>query len=263
MTEEVKVENKAADPPEHTEIETKAMSMGWRPKDQWTGPEEEFTDAGEFVRRQPLFDKIEYQNKKIKNVELALNQLTEHHSRVRQIEYDRAINELKSIRKDAIREGHGEEALEAEERIDALKEEFSKLPPITKAAPTTESTPEFQEWVKTNSWYLQDVEMMNFADSLANGYIKKSQANGTIISERDIFNYVTPKVKNAYPEKFGNPNRERPSAVGVGDQNGKTVRKSSFQLSPEQEDVARSFERNGIMTREKYIAEVKKLEGVE
>lgn len=262
MTEEVKVEAKVETPPEHTEIETKAMAMGWRPKDQWTGPEEEFTDAGEFVRRQPLFDKIEYQNKKIKNVELALNQLTEHHSKVRQIEYDRAINELKSIRKDAIREGHGEEALEAEERIDALKEEFAKLPPITKAT-SNEPTPEFQTWVKDNNWYLQDKEMMDFADSLANSYIKRNQATGNIISERDIFSYVTGKVKTAYPDKFGNPNRERPSAVGVGDQNGKTPRKSSFQLSPEQEDVARSFERNGIMTREKYIAEVKKLEGIE
>ena len=255
--EEVKSE------PELSETEKKAISMGWRPKDQWNGPDEEFTDAGEFIRRQPLFDRIEYQNKKLKNVEQALNQLTEHHSKVREQEYVRALKELKDLRKEAVKQGENEYALEMEEKIEELQTEYKKLPPIVANPPVTnEPTQEFQEWIKTNSWYMKDTEMHNDADDFADVYIKRSQREGKQINERDIFTHVNEKMRKAHPEKFENPARARPSAVSSGDQSGKPAR-NSFKLSPEQEEVAKSFERNGIMTRDKYIAEVKRLEGVE
>lgn len=43
--------------------EAKALEMGWRPKEEWDGPEEDFIDAKEYVRRKSLFEKIEHQNK--------------------------------------------------------------------------------------------------------------------------------------------------------------------------------------------------------
>ena len=36
---------------ELSEIEVKAMNMGWRPIEEFDGPEDEFIDAKEFVRR--------------------------------------------------------------------------------------------------------------------------------------------------------------------------------------------------------------------
>lgn len=246
---------------EHTETEKKAMGMGWRPKDQWNGPDEEFTDAGEFVRRQPLFDKIEYQSKKLKNIELTLTQLTEHHAKVRQTEYERALKELKEVRREAIKDGNAEQALVFEDRIEELEESHKKTEPVIVAPRQNEPTSEFLTWVQTNQWYVKDSDMHDFADGVASAYIKRNEISGRSITEHDVFTHVTDKIKRAYPEQFGNPNRDRPGVVTNGDMNGRAT-KSTFKLTPEQEDVARSFEKSGVMTKAEYIAEIKKLEGV-
>lgn len=265
MTDEV-VEKKAEEIKvpevvEHTEIEKKAMNMGWRPKDQWNGSEDEFTDAGEFVRRQPLFDKIDYQSKKLKNVESTLNQLIEHHSKVRQTEYERALKELKEVRREAIKEGNAEQALVFEDKIEELEESHKKTEPVVIPQKQNEPTSEFLTWVQTNQWYVKDSDMHDFADGVAAAFIKRGEISGRAITERDVFNHVNDKIKRAYPEQFGNPNRERAGAVTNGDMNGRAT-KTTFKLTPEQEDVARSFEKSGVMTKAEYIAEIKKLEGV-
>ena len=82
MEENLPQEQAAPETPELSPIEQKAISMGWRPKDQFEGDEEEFIDAKEFVRRQPLFDRIENQNKQLKNVTKALEALKVHYTRV-------------------------------------------------------------------------------------------------------------------------------------------------------------------------------------
>ena len=45
--------------PELSAVEQKAIEMGWKPKDNFDGEETDFIDAAEFVRRKPLFDKID------------------------------------------------------------------------------------------------------------------------------------------------------------------------------------------------------------
>ena len=99
-------------------FEQKALDMGWRPKEQWDGPEEDFIDAKEFVRRQPLFEKIEHQNKALKQLEKAFEALKTHHTKVKESEYQRALKTLKEAKKEALREGETERALAYEEKID-------------------------------------------------------------------------------------------------------------------------------------------------
>ena len=74
MTEEVKVlesEKQEVVPTEPinnepSDIEQRAMDLGWRPKEDFEGDEATFIDAAEFVRRQPLFDKIESMGRELK-----------------------------------------------------------------------------------------------------------------------------------------------------------------------------------------------------
>ena len=56
------------DEPELSPVEQKALEMGWRPKEEWTGEEGDFISAETFVARKPLFDRIEHQNKELKQV---------------------------------------------------------------------------------------------------------------------------------------------------------------------------------------------------
>jgi hypothetical protein len=108
MTEEVKpVENEVQEniqdtPIEVSDIEKKALELGWRPKSEFHGAEDEFIDAKEFVRRQPLFDKIEAQSRQLKTVTRTLNELKEHYTKVNEAAYNRAISELREQRKEAL-----------------------------------------------------------------------------------------------------------------------------------------------------------------
>lgn len=54
--------------PEYTKIELEAMDMGWRPKSEFNGDEDDFIDAKEFVRRKPLFDKIDSTTRELSNL---------------------------------------------------------------------------------------------------------------------------------------------------------------------------------------------------
>ena len=56
MKEETKPQEGQQEQAQHTPdpIETRALEMGWRPKEEFDGNEEDFIDAKEFVRRKPL-----------------------------------------------------------------------------------------------------------------------------------------------------------------------------------------------------------------
>lgn len=43
--------------PQYSDAEIHAMETGWKPKDQYTGPEGKWVDAEEYLRRGELFDK--------------------------------------------------------------------------------------------------------------------------------------------------------------------------------------------------------------
>lgn len=262
MTEDVKddvVEDKQ-DP-----IEVKAMSMGWRPKEEWNGDESEFIPADEFVRRKPLFDKIEHQSRKLKTVEDSLKQLADHHQKVREIEYQRALKEIKESKRTALKEGDTALALDLEDQMESLQQEFAeeqkKAPQVTQ--PQTGPSPEFLAWVNTNQWYVNNSEMHDFAEGAAAAFVQRAQIAGKTITEQDVFNAVTDKVKKAYPEAFGTTTRSNGVAsVATGDRVGRSVRET-FKLTPEQERIAENFEKNKVMSRSEYIKELKALEGIE
>lgn len=257
------IENTNTEP---SAIEQEAMSMGWNP-DKFKDDPDKYIDAKEFVRRKPLFDKIDSLSKRQKQTEQTLRDLAAHHQRVKEVEYQRALKTLRDEKRAALKEGDTVAALELEDRMEEMftshQEEVAELhrqQAMEQQRQQSGPTPEFQSWVRDNAWYLQDAEMHDFADGTAAAFIARAQANGTQLTEQEVFQYVKDKVKKAYPDKFENPNRQRPSTVGSGDKNqGKPTK--GYTLSAEEEQVARNFERQGIMTRAEYIKELEKTNG--
>lgn len=248
---------------EPSEVETKALAMGWKSEDQLPSGVE-FIPADEFVRRKPLFDKIESQKRfydeKIRGVEQTLNQLTQHHAKVKETEYQRALKELRFQKRTAMKEGDTVVALELEDKMDELTEthQESVKEAVQEIKQSTSPTPEFLFWVKSNDWYMKDSDMHDFADGVAASFVQRSRLSGQSIDEQEVFSHVLDKVRRAYPEKFENPNRNLPGKVNSGNVSGKT-KKSDFKLTDEQEEVARNFAKNGVMTKEQYV---KELEGM-
>ena len=106
---------------QYSAIEQRAMEQGWRPKEEFQGDPEAFIDAPEFVRRGELFSKIEVTTRELKQVRQALDALKDHHSKVKETEYKRALASLEAARKQALVEGEHERFFALEEKIEEIK----------------------------------------------------------------------------------------------------------------------------------------------
>lgn len=257
----VKTEEKAKEP-EYTPTQRKAMDEGWRPKEQFEGPEEEFIDAAEFLRRGELFNKIEHQRKEMAELRKTLRVMQEHTGKVREAEFNRAIEILKKQKVDALKENEPERVVEIETQIDEVRDQLA----VTKANAQREQLkepaavdPRFSAWVDKNKWYAQNTELKEFADSIGIAYTKSHPG----IDPVEVLKYVEKRVKTAYPENFSNPNRERASKVEAGDgTRTNTSKKSStedYELTAEEEKVFATLKRSDpkLWTREKYVADLK------
>lgn len=262
MTDEVKEEvlDKEPETSEYTEVEKQAMAMGWKPKEEYSGDEDRWVDAGEFVRRDPLIKKIETYGRKVRDLENTLHEFSEHHKKVREDEYNRAVRDLKAKYKEALREHDTETALEFSEQLEELEENHKRAPPVPQVNSNTKTSEAFDNWVSQNNWYHTDSEMHDFADEIAIGYVNR-RGGPDKVDEQMMFKHVENVVKRQFPEKFENPNRNRPSATTKGSSNsGRVGGSKGFQLTPEQEAVARKFASKGVMTYEKYVDELRKME---
>jgi len=255
MTEEVKVEDTGSEgTPQFNEVEQKALEMGWRSKDNFDGPEDEFIDAKEFVRRQPLFDKISHQSREIKEVRKALEALKTHYTTVRETEYERAISALKKEREVAIAEGDGprftaldEEIKGVEKQADAIKEIKEK--PLVD---TPTEHPEFTSWKNQNRWYETTGYMRKFADDLGTELAQKG------LPPAEVLKQVSQAVKKEFPQKFVNPNKaDAPftNSGASGSRGGSTSVESS--LTEQERNIMNTLVRSGTITKEKYLADLK------
>lgn len=254
---EEKVTEQSQQSSELSAVEQRALEMGWRPKDEFNGDESEFIDAQEFVRRKPLFDKIEHQSKELKDVKKILRSLQDHHVKVKETEFKRAVEYLKTQKKEALETGDLDRVVEIDDQLVDMKAAQKAAEQVEREPKTPQVHPDFTHWVERNGWYAQDKALRSFADALGTQYA----ADNPELPPADVLRYVTDKVKRAYPEKFKNPERTKPAAVDGGSAPSRPTKADTFQLTEDEERVMKQFVRAGILTREQYIADVKAMRG--
>lgn len=239
--------------------EAAAREQGWRPKEEFEGDESKWRPAKEFVERGELFGKIDTLGKELKETKKALKMLQEHHSKVKETEFNRAVTELKSLQKKHLEEGNSDEYLKTTELLTDLKAEQKAREVLNQQQAEQNKNqvdPRFVTWQEKNQWYTKDAEMRQFADTLGLGY---AQANPGI--EPDVvLEYVSQQIKKTFKDKFENPNRTKPSAVEGGSA-ATNSKKDTVDLTDDERRVMNTFVRQGIMTKDEYIAQVKAMRG--
>lgn len=254
-TEQVEQQPAIESTPQIDSIETEAREQGWKPKEEYEGPPDKWRPAKEFVERGELFGKIDHMGKELKETRKALKMLQDHHTKVRETEYNRALNELKTLQKKHLEEGNSDGYLETTELLTDLKAEQKAREVVQQNVPT-QPDPRFISWVSENKWYEKDAEMRRYADTLGNGYA----ASNPGLDPEEVLQYVTKEVRARFATKFVNPNRVKPSAVEGA--NTGAANKSSFELTDDERKVMNTFVRAGVMSKEDYIAQVKQMRGV-
>jgi hypothetical protein len=259
MTDEVKTPDVTPETPPEVKtdpFEAKALDMGWRPKDEWEGAEEDFIEAKEFVRRQPLFEKIEAQSKSMKQLTQAFEALKTHHTKVKETEYQRALTSLKAARKEALREGEHERALAYEEKIEEVEQqraEFDAEAQAVQVPQQAEAHPEFVAWKRQNPWYSRDTELKEFADVLGASLARQGK------TPEEVLKVVAERVKKSFPDKFTNPNREKPGAVEAPSRKGSS--NDSFHMTEEERTIMKRLVRAGALTESEYMKQLKEIKG--
>lgn len=235
--------------------EAAAREQGWRPKEEYEGDPNKWRPAKEFVERGELFGKIDHMGKELKETRKALKMLQEHHSKVKETEYNNALTELKALQKKHLEEGNSDGYLETTELLTDLKAEQKARAVVEETTPA-KPDPRFISWVNENKWYQADADMRDYADTVGLGYAQRNPG----LDPQDVLQYVEKQVKTHFRDKFVNPNRSKPSAV---EGSTTTPSKKSFELSDDERRVMNTFVRTGVMTKDEYISQVKAMRGAQ
>lgn len=238
-------------------IEDTAREQGWRPKEEFDGDPAKWVSAETFVAKGELISRIEALGKKLKESERTMNMLKEHHAKVKDSEFKRAVDYLKSQKKLAYENGDVDKILEIDDKIAEVRDTQKAQKAQEQAEVSNEPHPDFTSWVSENKWYEKNSEMRADADTFGEAYARNNPSK----TPQEVLEYVTKKIKKAYPEEFENPNRNRPSGVEGGGGTRQGVSRDTFTLTAEETQVMNTFVRNGVMSKEEYISQVKAMRG--
>ena len=190
--------------------EDEARKDGWVPLDEWKGDPEQHKSAEQFVRDGEKIAGI--LKGKLSKLESRVEELTESNRKFGEFtkkaqerdkqEREKLVKELEELRKQAVSDADGEAFAEADRRLTELKR-VHDAPPINEVG---------ERWLSSNQWYVKDERLAAYADRMADrlremGYDDQSEA---------YFNELTARVKDAFPDDFGNKNRSRPNGVEAG-----------------------------------------------
>lgn len=239
--------------------EEKAREQGWKPKEEWEGNPDEWRPAKEFLDRGELFSKISGQNSEIKELKKTLNYLVDHHKKVKETEYNRALTHLKAMKVEAFEKGDAEKIVELDEAIADVKAEQKSATAVANAPQVKEPTTAFVQFVKNNAWYSTNQEMKTFADEVGIGYFQRNPG----ITETALHEYVVKRVKQAFPSEF----QSKPKAPSVEGASGsgptRQANTKEYALTEDERKTMMTFVRQGIMTKEEYIKDLKAVKGEE
>jgi hypothetical protein len=241
--------------PAYSDMELKALDMGWRPKDQFNGSEDDFIDAKEFVRRQPLFDKIAHQSRELKEVKSAVDALKTHYTAVRETEYKRALQALKQQRKDALSVGDGDRFEQIDDEIKLVETQVEQLKEVASPQVSNEPHPQFVHWVNANPWYNSTKYMREYADEVGRDLHARGMQPDAVLKE------VEKAVRKEFPQKFSNPNKESAPNVESGAR-GQATKSGSVELTEQERSIMNTLVRSGTITKEKYLADLKAIKGI-
>lgn len=206
------------------EILDEAMAEGWRPEEEYNG-KAPWVDAETFVKRgreiNPILKKnndrllaeIKSLKAEVDSSKMSVKKLEEHNANIETKAYERALKDLKTQRREAMKQGELDAAMDIEAAIEDMEE--NKPQPVVveeqlQNAPKID--PVFTEWATRNkSWYNdQNPDMLDYANAVGLR-LRRQDADNKMVGE-PFLDEILKAVKKQFPEKFTS-RREAASTV--------------------------------------------------
>lgn len=241
-----------------------ATAKGWVPQADFTGDPAKWVDAATFVERGNNFSanlkkevaSLKTQLATFKGTAEAFQKFHAEAMKGKQKELDSALMTLKRDHREAIRDGDDDAADAIEGRIASIHEEKAEVAASAIAAPVPEDaqTPELKAWVEEgNQWFESDPKMQKYALGIAEELVAK----GETLRGRPFLDKIAEMMREEFPAKFSNPNRQR---QGAAESSGKAAAAASAgrgerDLPAADRALMRDFVAQGWTTKEKFLAD--------
>ncbi len=244
-TKESEEKNTAAPEEKVIDAEAEATAKGWKAD----GPK----SAEEFLRAEPLYDELKQRGKEIKDLKMTLDELKSFMSEQKEMGYKQALNDLDLAKTQAIEAGD----------VDAVKNLDEQIKEHETTAQQA-SPPEVDQFLKKNDAWLSDPsaeaqDMRDFAHK------RDQELTAFNMPPEAHLEQIETDLKLRFPHRFGEVEEVPQSRVSsvesdsapAGSRGDKTIKFAD--LSPEQKDCARQFEKRGVMKVDEYIEHLKEL----
>ena len=257
---------------EGTAEEQKAMEGGWRPEAEWEGDPEAWVDAKTFNMRGELMDRIKSQtsqlrgqDKKIDRLEKSIRALTDHNKKMDEIAYKKAMNELKSLKREAFETSDYDKLEAVESQMEELKDAHTSSFDDDNQdeggqSPDESVNPEVVKWVQENSWYSENTMLRGAADAYAAHIVQENPALKD--SPEEVLKLVTKEIRQQFPDKFGGTRRKPGQTVsepgdGAARSKGSAKKYSARHLNSTQREIGQTFVQTGAMKNlDEYAAQL-------
>jgi len=188
--------------------EEKALAQGWKPKTDFEGDPEDWRSARDFVERGELFGAL---NK----AKAELNAMKKVYQEVELKSYKKAIDDLKSLHKEAVHNGDVEEATKL---VEEIAEKHKKVPEVEAEIPVAAS--EFLE--KNNAWFNTKTSENKAMRQYACDKEVELRTSNPHIDDHTLYMQVEKDVKSFFPHRF-----EKTTAPHVGTASDKAESRST------------------------------------
>lgn len=275
---EVQQQDTSAEQESHAvneQIEKEARLFGWVPKEEFRGSEDDWVDAEVFVKRgkeinpilrknnELLMKKLDEKAKEIDSIKASVEEFKKFQKESferKTAEYEVQIAQLKSQKREAIAEGNGDLVVDIDDQIDSLKEAQREAKEAAKAKPEPEQPaqvsipddPELQSWLTKNTWFGNDIEMTELANTLGSSVRKQFPH----LTSRAFLDKLDDKIREYMPNKFLG-NKAKGSAVdssGSVRGSGSSGKKTYDNLPDDAKQACDRFIKNGwIKSKQEYV----------
>lgn len=250
-------------------VESEARAEGWRPLEEFDGPEERWVDAETFVKRgreiNPILRKnnarlqkeVDALKSSLTQMESGIKSLQEYNAKIEQKAYDRAVKDIKRQRREALASGDNAGVAAAEEELEAIEELKPEAPVQQKKEEKADPAlhPDFVAWMNENSSWFND-ENPDLQDQ-ANVVGMRLRRTRPELTGRAFLDAIKTEVVKKFPEHFGK--RKSPAMAESGGGGASARAKSSSSLASLPVDIR--SEAQQLVKEQWYIdlAKAKKL----
>ena len=199
--------------PQLSDTEQKAFDQGWRPKDDFEGPEDNWKSAKEYVRDGEFLATIKGLNQRMDDQQKDFDSRLENTNKLHEARRLKEIKDLKTQQRDAVRVSDTEAFDDAQNQIDELEKVE-----VAENKPATNDRPVVDEWLAKNTWINDKTnDKANFANDTWAGYVTRNPNS----SDEEALAHVNAQLTKFYPVNNNNPRRDQQNTNETPTKRGK------------------------------------------